>query len=308
MGEPQFLRRGQLTIKALQPLPGTSSFTDAFGPQVTGQQQAFITITEDARFTFKWTKNFRPHPNVGECTVTNLSKETRAQIQGKGIRVEISGGYGDNIGPVGVMDGRVNHKHEGPEWETKIQGRDGGSAIDFGRLNKAWAGKTPVSQVVYDLGASLGKTFTDDSMLAISSAIGDKRFPQGWSTSGYSYWELNSILLQHGLILSIQDDKISVAERDGTEGFKASQELFLIDASSSLIGSPEYQGPPKPGHPQLFKIKMLFNPKLRMYGRIQLDALYQKGMFKIMVLTHTCDTYGGDWYTETECQALSNGR
>lgn len=294
---PLFERRARLVIQTRTPLV-----------QRGVRRQQIIDIT-DLRIAFSFKKSWKPHVgSVGHFTAYNLADGTRANMQTVGVFAQLFAGYGDFLSLVGSMDGRLNHKHEGTDWISKVEGADGGRARRFAFLGKTYSKGVLVQDVVTDLVQQIGKGLTTESKRTLDAALAGKRFSGGYAMNGYACPALEDILIGAGLTWSFQDDQILVLARDGEDGFVAGQEYFEIGPDSGLVGSPEFASPPHPGKPQLLKVKMLLNPVLRVGSRFRLVSQQRKGDFKIWTITHTGDTYGGDWYTEVEGQLLQGGQ
>jgi hypothetical protein len=294
MSTVQFNRRCRLVVQSFVPLG-------------KGLKSQIITDVSDLRMSFKHKKSWHFTPNVGNFTIYNLSSDTRGKLKERGGTATLYAGYGNDVNIVGTISARINHKHNGTEWESKLEGGDGGRPVKYSRLTKSYSGKTPVANVVNDFATQLDMPFTTDSQTLLSQALAGKQFKNGYSSNQYAAPAMRDILLNFGLTMSIQDNQILLLTRDGADGFKPIQQRFVLGPDSGLVGSPEYASPPHPGKPQLLRVKCLLQPLFKVGSIVTLNSRDRKGDFKVWVCEHEGDTHGGNWYTTLEVQALAGG-
>jgi len=293
-GAPQFDRRCQIVVSYPNPKDVKSTL---------GTALVINETRNDLRVKFKFRKTIVWTPNVGEVIVYNLSPDSRKALQGQNLRVIISAGYGSDLKQVGVLWSRqVNHRREGPDWITKMEGGDGGRAFLYGNAAIGLPANTPYAAVAQQLLGTLGR-LSGQSQATLQSAAKGRVFRNGYSSQGRVAEEARFVLKQLGLEHFVVDDEVVVIKKGGTTG-----EVFQLDSTSGLIGSPEYASPPQYGKPQLLKLKTLLDPLSRPGCVVSLQSASHSGQFRVRDLEHEGDTWGGPWYTSREVQALAGAK
>lgn len=262
------------------------------------QGQLVLTVT-DLRVQFKVHKTSKKEPNKAEIVVTNLNKAHRALLQQQGGKFILLAGYqSTGVEQLFVGDIRnVSHVREGADWNTEIHSGDGERAYRWSRINAGYKAGTPVTGVVQDLANALG---VDKGNLAIAlSALTGIQFSSGYAAHGPVQKELDRILKSQGYTWSIQDGAISVLQNGQTlPGF-----VPVLGPDTGLVGSPEFGAAEANKGPQL-KFKCLLMPKLKPGSQVQLNSARFKGQVRLTEVTHSGDTWGGDWYSECESEPL----
>jgi hypothetical protein len=286
------LRQRQVKLVLVLPDPGSLEAP----PLAEG------TVITDLRVQFTITKTITKEPNTIEVRVTNLSEDSRSQLQAQGTRVALFAGYeGQPLGQIFTGSSRtIDHVHEGPEWVTKIQCGDGELPYQFATVIKSYAPGTAIKQVLSDIVSSL-KVDPGNALAQITKLQG--QFASGYAMQGTASAALTSVLNGQGLEWSIQDGKLQVLAPNTVTNEKA----VLVNAQSGLIGSPEHGTPTKIGGPGVLKFKTLLNPLLHPGRQVYVESRYiQGGYFGLQKVVHTGDTMGGDWYSTCEAWAWTN--
>jgi hypothetical protein len=248
----------------------------------------------DLRCTFKVVRKLKPEPNPCEVTITNLAESTRNQLEGKGFRVILQAGYGDQVSQLFSGDVRTfDHEHQRPDWITKILAGDGDRAFKFARVSQSFAPGTQIKEVV----KAAARALMSDPGSALQKAeqlVGE--FSSGYAHHGGAADELTSLLEPFGWEWSMQDGRIELlgpGEHVGEEG-------PLISPETGLVGSPTVGAPEKVGFPPVLKCRSLLQPRLRPGQRFELRAHGRHGFYRCRQVVHQGDTAGGDWYTDIE--------
>lgn len=285
MADLLFKRRVRLSIA--RPIAGT--FVDAV---------ALLDI-EDMRIQFKVERSLEKDPNTAQIVVTNLGPQTRAELQAKALRVLLSAGYETTMAQIFAGDVRtVDHTHDGPEWNTKIEAGDGERALAHARVNSSHAPGVKLPKVVKTATSAMGLDISD-----VEDTIDgmDGEYVNGYSARGRASEELERILRRAGYEWSVQDGKLQLFRSGGV----TSESVLDIGPDSGLVGSPEHGSPAHKGGPPTIKVRSLLEPEIRPGRRFQLTANSFSGLYRALRVTHTGDTAGGDWYTEIEAEAFS---
>lgn len=259
---------------------------------------------DDLRVQFKAELTNTPEPNTLDLSITNLSKDTRSQMQKKGARVIVLAGYDAASGGAGVQqvfagDARtIDHVRRGPDWITRVQCGDGERAYQFGRVNLSLGPGASLADVVKGLASQMG--------VGVGNALeklkgGNLRgaldaFASGYAASGKGAAELDNILRSAGFEWSIQNGALQLLR--STESLPGT--VVSLSADTGLVGSPEHGTPDKKGDVSVLKVRCLLRPELRPGRRVQVDALETKGLYRVEKATHFGDTAGNEWYSDLE--------
>lgn len=292
------LFRRKATLRILVPVNRSLS---RFGADV-------VEIT-DMRFEFKVKKTLAKSPNKSEIVVTNLSEQSRAALQGKGLRVTLSAGYEGTEAIVLVGDVRdCDSTQDGPRWVTKIQCGDGERGYRYGRVSEAFREGVGATAIVQKVAAQMG---VDASGVRAVEALAGRQFVSGYSVHGRASRELDRLLRGFGLEWSVQDGRLQILTPDQS----TQDPIVELDFSSGLVGSPTLNTPTgevakidpftgrvdtSRGRPTL-KARSLLQPELRPGRRVTIDSITGiKGTFKITEVTHSGDSWSGEWYSDIE--------
>lgn len=249
---------------------------------------------EGLRVSFKIHKSNKPHPNTSEIAITNLSRASRGDIQGKGLRVILQAGYADNVGQIFSGDVRVaDHVRQGSDWITKLQLGDGERAYQWARATKSYAAGVQVREVIRQTIAMLE---LDPGNSAEKLAGISGQFLHGYAQHGRASAELTRLLESRGYDWSIQDGRVEILGPEET----LNGTVPRISQSSGLIGSPEHGTDKKRAGAGALKVKSLLRPDLRPGSKFEVQAEGIRGLLRVERLVHSGDTHSNDWFSEIE--------
>lgn len=263
----------------------------------------------DLRVQFKVEKSLEKNPNSAEIKITNLSEHTRASMTTFGSKVILRAGYGDRQAQLFVGDARViDHTREGADWVTRIQAGDGARGYSHGRVSRSFPPGTPFADVIGFVGNALG---IDGSAITKKVAsVAGRQFAHGYTAHGRASTELDKVLRAAGYEWSIQDGKLQVLE----PGEGTTEKVVELSSDSGLIGSPEMSvskprkkaktGKAKKTKPPVLKFKALLSADIAPGRRVSFVSEKHTGIHRVLKITHSGDTHGGDWFTEGESEAL----
>lgn len=256
---------------------------------------ANVYEVELLRFSFKVTKNLRKEPNTASIIVTNLSEQTRAELQGKVLRVALQAGYGDDTAVIFLGDSRdVDHDQKGADWETKIECGDGERGLRHGRVSDSFKAGTPVASVVRKFADSMG---VDVRFAAgFLSELTGKQYVSGYAAHGRASRELDRVLKGLGYEWSIQDNQLQILK----PGASTTELAVELTPETGLIGSPAMSSPEKKGQKPVIRARSLLQPGIRPGRRVVIRSSAHDGVFRVTKVTHTGDTAGGDFYSDLE--------
>ena len=267
----------------------------AQNPQFFIQQPSNAIEITDLRMQFKIEKSLEKTPNRCEVTITNCSSTTRAFLQTKPLVVRIDAGDDDNIRHLFTGDLRHGYsKIDGTEWLTVLELADGDRAYRNARVSRSYGKGTSVVTALKEAAAAMGLQLSND---ILASADLQKQFATGRTLHGPAREELTRLLAPFGYNWSIQDGRMQILK---DQNASATTAWVITQDTGRMVGSPEYTTPDKETKPPLLKIKARLFPELTPGGSISVASRDVQGLFRINKLTHTGDTHGDDWDTETE--------
>lgn len=251
------------------------------------------------RVSFKVKKTSGKEPNTAEVNIANLSATSRAAMAKKHAKLILQAGFEESIATIFSGDARtVDHVRDGASWVTKALAGDGERAYQYSRCSESFGPGTRASDVILYLSRALG--INPGNALEKANALPKgsvAAFANGISVHGKAATELDRVLRAVGFEWSIQDGALQILE----EGETNRRQIVLLSPSSGLLGSPVHGTPDKKGKPAMLKVKALLQPTLRPGDRVRIEAEATNGQFRIVSLSHSGDTAGGDWFTELEC-------
>lgn len=249
------------------------------------------------RCTFTIVKTLTKQPNTLELSIYNLRKDLRAALVRRDLRVVLEAGYDDHIAGVFVGDARtVDHMHEGTEWVTRVRCGDGERVLNLGTASGSFAAGTPYGDVVKQVTGPLGLGDAD-----VAGFVG-KKFHTGYAAHGQAYDVIDQVVTAAGLEWSVQDGRIQILAKGG----HTTEAALELSAATGLLGAPEFCAPDQKTGIANLKFTCLMSARVRCGGRVKLDSLQHKGVFRVVKVTHKGDTHGGSksWTTEAECLAV----
>lgn len=264
------------------------------------------TEITDLRVQFKVEKSLphgkKPKPNTCDVTITNLAKNTRANLEMKPLVVELHAGYDDVYHFMFGGDLRfAMTKMDGPNWETLLQLGDGDCHHRWSRVNRTYASGTSVRQILRDVTRSMNMKLPDD--LAKDPAL-DKKFVHGDVAFGPARDKLTELLAPFGYQWSIQNGALRVLRED-----RPQPGTYLeISEAQGMIGSPEFGSPPRSGKPPHMTVRSLLRPEINPGDLVRVVSKIiagGAGDFRIESVTHEGDTHGDAWETQCEIKPVS---
>lgn len=256
--------------------------------------------TEALRVRFKVEKSTTiKDPNKLDVTITNLSKKSRDQMTAKGMAVVLEAGYAGTRGVLFSGASRIcDHKHDGADWETKIQCGDGEQLFQFSRLSKSFGAGTDVASAIREAASALAvnKGNLDTALDSLGRSLA---FEHGFACHGNAAAVFSDLLKSVGLVWSIQQGALLVSKKNAP----AIQEVVILSAKTGLLGSPEHSPPTKEKKQTTLVCRSLLNPKIRPGLVLRLDSLQVKGDFIPTKVEHMGDSHGQMWETKVEAVA-----
>lgn len=250
-------------------------------------------------------------PNMADIRVYNVDPDTAILIRKEFTKVVLQAGYASNFGV--IFQGNIKQiligRESGTETYIDIVAGDGDRAYNFAIVNSSLAA---------------GSGQTDQVKAAVSSMnakgvsaghLGDfptNQLPRGKVMYGNARDYLRDAAQTTGKVWSIQDEKVTfVGKKTYLPGT-----AVVLTSKTGMIGAPEQTN-------EGVNVKCLLNPNIRIATRVKLDnASIQRfkinlsipnsaanipapinadGVYYVLVVAHSGDTRGTDWYSSLIC-------
>lgn len=261
-----------------------------------GQSSDGIAIT-DLRIKFEVERDLSKKPNKCDIEVYNLAKATRTALETDHLALELSAGH-DGVNRL-LFSGDITYamsEHDGTDWVTKIQVGDGVRAFKGARTNRSYRGGTSVKTVLRDVARSMGQRLPANIEASVEL---DAQFASGTVVQGATRKELTRLLAPYGYHWSFQNGQLQILRDQDTRN-----EIWPINATNGMLGSPQFGQPPKRGKPPVLDVRNLLYPELIPGGRAKITSESFDGLFKIERVVHKGDTEMLEWFTEVEAKPL----
>lgn len=297
----QYLRKVRLVV-------GGSAY-----PGVTNNPAPAIDLSE-MHITFEVNNATAQTLKYARITVYNLSDQTANTIQQEFTRVELSAGYGDDIGL--IFQGQIaivkHGKLNATDTFLEIIAQDGDAAYNFAITNKTLAaGWTPDqlhASLLQDL-APYGITQGYKPGFTGAAAF------RGRTCYGMTRDYLRDLAQQQGCEWSIEDGRLNFIPLSSF----VPGEAVVLNTDSGLIGTPTQTTGG-------IEIRCLLNPRIKSGGQVKIDnsalatmnvrqpvlgqsipivaGIDRDGAYKALCVQHRGDTRGLEWYTSMICLAV----
>lgn len=260
------------------------------------------------RIVFNIKRSDAQTPNAAEIRVYNVAAETANRIRKEFTSVTLQAGYESNYGIIfagNIKQVRIG-KESGVDSFIDIAAGDGDNAYNNSVVNTTLAA-----------GAS-----QRDQINASTQAMSSKGVSQGYiDNTGSSklargkvmYGMARDYLRQSAdaslTSWSIQDGKIQFVQLTGVLPSQA----VVLNSKTGLIGVPEQTN-------DGISAKCLLNPMLKIGGKVQINEndiaeapkdsdkkppeIEGDGFYRILVVEHSGDSRGNDWYSQLTCLGI----
>lgn len=290
VGAQQFLRAVKLVV---------------FGNNMDGLDLSALRI----KFSVKRSNTMTP--NMADIRVYNLEEKTAIRIRSEFKKVILQAGYQGNAGV--IFQGNIKQVIIGRESATDtfidIVAGDGDLAYNFAVVSSTIAaGATMSDQVNAATIAMTPKGVTAGHI----GEMPNNQLPRGKVMFGNARNYLRNVAQSTNKTWSIQDEKITfVSNRSYLPG-----ERVILTSKTGMIGTPQQTN-------EGVNVKCLINPRIAVGGRIEINnasverykinlaipnspanipaPLTADGVYFVLVVEHTGDTRGVDWYSNLIC-------
>lgn len=247
-----------------------------------------------------------------QIRIWNLREDTARQIQNEFTRVELSAGYGDDVGL--IFQGQIAYIQAGKENATDtyvdIFAQDGDAAYNHSVSNrtlaKGWTPDQLYDALLQDLqpyGITAGHKPTFTSTAA----------SRGMACYGMTRDYLRDLASQQGCEWNIEDGRLNFLPLTSYMPGQA----IVLNSATGMIGTPKMtiQG---------LVVKSLLNSAIKSGGQVKIDnasiaslkinipyagidmapGTDADGAYTSRVVQHTGDNRGPEWYTDMICVAV----
>lgn len=263
------------------------------------------------RITFKIKKSDAQTPNTAEIRVYNVAEETANRIRKEFQNISLQAGYESNYGL--IFNGNIKQVRFGRENGTDtfidIAAADGDEAYNFAVVNTTLAAGSKQSD---QIGAAARSMAGRGVATGHIDPTGDAKLPRGKVMYGMARNYLRQSAEASNTSWSIQDGKLQFVSLTGV----LPNQAVLLTSKTGLVGQPEQTN-------DGIKARCLLNPMLRIGGKVQINekdvaeaklpdtskdaqankpaAIEADGFYRLLVVEHSGDTRGNDWYSDLVC-------
>lgn len=282
-----------------------------------GNDQTALDLS-NLRIRFSVRRGDLKTPNSADIRVYNVSDQTAQRAQKEFERIVLQAGYAGNFGV--IFDGTIKQVRRGRESQTDtyidITAADGDSAYNFAVMNTSLAaGSTPDDH----LEAALKSMESRGITMGDSGALSANKLPRGKVMFGMTRDYLDTLGKTQDLSWSFQDGKLTLIPNTAY----LPGEAVVVNSATGMVGLPEQTQ-------NGITVKMLLNPSVKVGRRLQInnasiqqmryglaigdDPVTRKalvsvyldadGFYRSIVVNHSGDSRGNEWYTDVICLAI----
>ncbi len=291
MADPLFDRRIRVTLA--KPVKGSFNKSEPNGFEVTALDMEF-----------KIEKKLQKNPNTAQVVLYNLNESSRAFCEKKPLHVRLDAGYGTNIHRLWIGDMTFSSSRlDGTTWKTTIEIANGERAYNHARCNRSFqkasaTSKTTNLDIINEVANAMEMSINTPQ--EVFDQLRNKAIQHAKAIRGPARNSLDKILKAEGLEWSIQDNVIQILKPEQLR----SDQAHLINQSTGMVGSPEYNAPKKPGEKAVVKIRVLLHAGLVPGQKIKLESDSVTGVFRLEAVTHTGSTFSKEYYSDIEAKPI----
>lgn len=256
-------------------------------------------------------------PNSAIIRVWNLKADTSKRIEKEFTRVTLQAGYeGADTGV--IFDGTIVYIRRGRENATDtyldIFAADGDAAYNFAVVNASLAAGSKPEDRLKAITEAMEKYGVTQGAVP-EGGLGGSELPRGKVMFGPARDQMRDLAESTLTTWSIQNGQVNVIERGGY----LPDEAVVLNSKTGMIGLPTQT---EDG----INVRCLLNPKIKVAGRVQIDnasiqratvslqytainffpSVTDDGFYRVIVVDHTGDNRGQDWYSDLTCVAVDD--
>lgn len=243
------------------------------------------------RASFSVKRTAKPKPNTCSLSVFNMNRDNIRELTStKAVEVAIYAGYKDGLSQIYL--GETRHalpSRDGEDTVLEMSSGDGEKEIQKARLVVPVGPKMDpavvlpnIARALTDAGLKIGNVQAAAAKLAAKQKV---LFPVATVIDGNAWQALVDFCEACDLEPSVQSGALQIVPK----GEALDERAYILGEASGLEGSPsvDYDGTVS------FTCKML--PGIRPCVRVQLEAEFVNGLYRIEECTYVGDTFGDDW-------------
>jgi hypothetical protein len=256
------------------------------------------------RVSFAIERDLQSKPNNAELTIFNLSKDSRARLQEKGILTTIEAGYFGNTSI--IFKGDLDYgstTRQGSDWVTVMQATDGGKQYRKARINVSFDAGTQINDVLRTAAQAIGVGLGNlEDEIGKGNPRNVAQYVKGLVLSGNAAEQFKKIANRAGFGFSIQDNQIQLTRPGQVIN---PTEAIVLKNGTGLIGSPEK------GENGIMNVTSLLQPELLPGKKVQIQSgklatgqFEIDGFFRVEKVQMVGDTMAQEWYSRLEVKPL----
>ena len=250
-------------------------------------------------------------PNTAEIRVYNVAETTVARIRKEFSRVVLQAGYEANLGV--IFDGNIKQvrfgRENGTDTYIDIAAGDGDDAYNYAVVNTTLAAGASQRDQINAAASPMSERGVKPGYIG---ETGETKLARGKVMYGMARDYMRQSAEASDTTWSIQDGKLQFVPNTGV----LPNQAVVLNSKTGLVGQPEQTN-------DGIKARCLLNPMLKIGGKVQInekdvaqakladtskDAQANKpadiaadGFYRLLVVEHSGDTRGNDWYSDLIC-------
>lgn len=250
------------------------------------------------RVQFEVERSFNGGADKAKISIYNLSPRNRSAIA-RGTTMRLRAGYRGRMGLLFTGTVRnVSSDQQGPDVVTVAQLGDGEPVISYGTVNRSYTSPVTLAQVLQDVARDLELDLGGhvvDVAPGVVKGLPDVTYPLGLTVTGAVRDWLEMLLKDNGLDWSIQNGKLNILPRGGTQYVTAT----VVSKRTGMVGTPAF-------NEKYLKFTSLMNHQLvpGAYVQIVSDNRRVSGYYRLATAKVTGDTHEAPWTVECEGELL----
>lgn len=250
-------------------------------------------------------------PNTAEIRVYNVAETTVARIRKEFSRVVLQAGYEANLGM--IFDGNIKQvrfgRENGTDTYIDIAAGDGDDAYNYAVVNTTLAAGASQRDQINAAASPMSERGVKPGYIG---ETGETKLARGKVMYGMARDYMRQSAEASDTTWSIQDGKLQFVPNTGV----LPNQAVVLNSKTGLVGQPEQTN-------DGIKARCLLNPMLKIGAKVQInekdvaqakladtskDAQANKpadiaadGFYRLLVVEHSGDTMGNDWYSDLIC-------
>ncbi len=254
-----------------------------------------MLTVNDLRLKFQCERSIGSNPNQGTLEIYNLSERSRnfANVPpekpgvetAKGLYVELSAGYQNFTRMILAGNATGGSAYEAPEWVTRINLVDGGTALRSSTIQKSYGAGFSMNRVIMDVVESFHLPIGYVKPIITADVVRN-----GLTLDGNNKKVLDDFAATYGFRWSVQNGAINLVDKNSG----LPQPAVNLSPQTGLLGSPVRTD-------KGINFKCLLIPLIVPGGKVVLsnNSVYNGGLI-VQKASYAGDTHGSEWTIDVE--------